>query len=224
MVLEIAYQTQNIPAPFAYEALFKIDLSLDVQVSFELNYLDRDELTDDEIINEGFSLNDDFLWNGNLGSNWKPLLLSRFKNFNYQNKPSENFYIYVLIDGKEKGFLALENDLLLQELMQGVFESSGKEDALTLRFYENDIETTVTWKFSLRELLVNNILTNWTHGNTLMQEVYSSNLEELKSYLKPKNKSVSTNLVDWLPLERPQVWKALKALLDITKNNLTFFI
>ncbi|MEM6735021.1 MAG: hypothetical protein AAF620_03020 [Bacteroidota bacterium] len=224
MVLEIVYQTQNIPAPFAYEALFKIDLSLDVQVSFELNYLDRDELTDDEIINEGFSLNDDFLWNGNLGSNWRPLLLSRFKNFNYQNKPSENFYIYVLIDGKEKGFLALENNLLLQELMQGVFESSGKEDALTLRFYENDIETTVTWKFSLRELLVNNILTNWTHGNTLMQEVYSSNLEELKSYLKPKNKSVSTNLVDWLPLERPQVWKALKALLDITKNNLTFFI
>ncbi|MEM0940925.1 MAG: hypothetical protein AAF600_08555 [Bacteroidota bacterium] len=217
MVLEIAYQTQNIPAPFAYEALFKIDLTLNVQVSFELNYLGRDELTDDEIINEGFSLNDDFSWQGNLGSNWK-YLLSRFKNFNYQKKPNENFYIYVLIDGKEKGFPDLKNDLLLQELMQGVFESSVKEDALMLKFYENGIETIAIWKFSSRELLVNNIPTNWNNGNILMQEVYSSDLEELKSHLKPKNKSISTNLGDWLQLEKPRVWNALETILDIIKH------
>ena len=55
MNIKISYQTQQLPPPYAYAAVFDVTMNTTVQVSFEQAYLDRDEVPLDEIEAEGFS-------------------------------------------------------------------------------------------------------------------------------------------------------------------------
>ncbi|MGB5926852.1 MAG: hypothetical protein WBH03_01695, partial [Cyclobacteriaceae bacterium] len=74
---EAIYHNGSTPPPYNYE--YKLQLSLtgkgDISTRYELNYRFRDELTEHDIMEEGFTMNDDFEWEGKLPKVWRGELL-----------------------------------------------------------------------------------------------------------------------------------------------------
>ncbi|HWV33270.1 MAG TPA: hypothetical protein VN038_26610, partial [Dyadobacter sp.] len=69
----IRFQTAPVvPAPFAHFYTLKMDIQSaeDLRVDFDIVYNDREELTEDEIFDEGFSTDDDYKWKGSLPAVW----------------------------------------------------------------------------------------------------------------------------------------------------------
>ena len=66
--LEIRFRTADIiPPPYSHEYVIVCNEADSVlALSIKLTYLDRDELTIDEIAEEGYTENDDFEWTGTL--------------------------------------------------------------------------------------------------------------------------------------------------------------
>ena len=61
----------DVPAPYSYQVSFEIILNENnLNVAFEMNYSNRDGLDEDEILNEGFTMDDNFAWKGDLDMVW----------------------------------------------------------------------------------------------------------------------------------------------------------
>jgi hypothetical protein len=59
--LKINYTTNQVPPPYAHEYSLNIAFNgKNLEVGFELNYIHRDDISQEEIAAEGFSENDDF--------------------------------------------------------------------------------------------------------------------------------------------------------------------
>ena len=64
----LKYQTaENLPAPYAHAieingkfAQNQVDETPLLELSFELTYLGREDFTEEELLEEGFTINDDF--------------------------------------------------------------------------------------------------------------------------------------------------------------------
>ena len=79
----LKYQTaENIPAPFAHAIEINGSLDQELELSFELTYLDREDLTEDEILEEGFTTNDNFTWKGTLPKVWVDVVYGSLKSAN----------------------------------------------------------------------------------------------------------------------------------------------
>jgi hypothetical protein len=71
--MKILFQTaESIPPPYANQV--EIDSKPNgenVHVKFRQTYLQRDEMEEEDILDEGFSLDDDIEWEGELNEAWK---------------------------------------------------------------------------------------------------------------------------------------------------------
>ncbi|MBA4853517.1 hypothetical protein [Emticicia sp. BO119] len=140
----LKYQTsENIPPPFAQaiELSGEIAQNKELTLSFELTYLDRDLLTEEEILDEGFSKNDDFSWQGTLPDVWKDILYGNIKSAKPLKikglEPHQSFW-QLDIDGQSFYPSNAEKlSYLLEELQQAVFEKAEKELPLHLIFYKS---------------------------------------------------------------------------------------
>ncbi len=143
--LTIKFQTSEItPPPYAY--FYTLDITKadsGLHVDFDHQYLDRDELDEEAILEEGFELNSDFAWNGELDSIWKKELdktLSK-NTFKTESSGSETENFAELVFQKESGETEtyfpsniVEFEYFLQEIMQGIYEESGKEKPFKLEY------------------------------------------------------------------------------------------
>lgn len=71
---EITFQTAGIiPPPYAHQYTLRgaVNRTGGLDVVFNIHYVDRDELTEEEILAEGFTLSDDFHWEGGLHPAWQ---------------------------------------------------------------------------------------------------------------------------------------------------------
>jgi hypothetical protein len=69
----IRFQTAPVvPAPYANFQTIKLHLISedDLTVDFSIKYTDREDLEEEEILEEGFTMDDDFTWKGGLPANW----------------------------------------------------------------------------------------------------------------------------------------------------------
>ena len=213
MKLKLSYQTQHLPAPYAFSATFSVEISEVIHVALVLTYLDREDLSEEEILAEGYSLEDDFSWEGQLGANWIYPIKELVRKERTQ-EPLDSFYLHIAVDDEE-WFPAVVDDVVVQDLLQAVFEAKKKEAPLTISFATSKYEQIdLTWKFAERTVYHKELALSWDEAHTLMRLIYSNEFEEMKAFKKPQVNSISFDGQVWFVVDAPDIWKQLKKLLQ----------
>lgn len=217
----LKYQTaENLPAPLAHAIEINGVISQDVQhleISFELTYLDREEFTEDELAEEGFTINDNFSWKGTLPKIWSDVVFGNLKSANVLHikslEPHQEFW---QVDFENKSFYPKDTEqfkYLIEELQQAVYEKAEKESPLRLTFLKNQsgelIEVDVQASFVERKLeFKRNDLNNaqnetkilpWEELNFILKNTFSGDFEgdfALKN--RPSHKGLFVNAGDEL--------------------------
>lgn len=214
----LKYQTaENIPAPFAHAIEINGNFDQDLELSFELTYLDREDMTEDELMDEGFTANDDFTWKGTLPKVWSDVVLGSLKSANVLNikslEPHQDFW---QVDFESKSFYPKNTDAfkyLIEELQQAVYEKAGREAALKLTYLKNqsgeNVEVFVSASFIERKLQLvrTNIIDGssetkvlvWDELNYILKNTFSGEFEaEFAHSKKPSHKGLFLNAGDEL--------------------------
>ncbi len=147
--LVITSQTiPDIPPPFAHDYQLVIDENPSaLQLSFRQEYSGRQELTADEILEEGFSLQDDFVWQGSLHKVWKQQLDALLKTTRVLPEPTDStqqdFMIALQsrLAGETETVYVADSNIqkwvyLIQELKQAIYETDGVEAPLVIQYLD----------------------------------------------------------------------------------------
>lgn len=166
--LSITFETLVVPPPFSHTYCFVLQPSDErLQVKYEISYTEREALTEEEILEEGFSLQDDYSWEGKLPLVWHQAvekMLQQTTKLRKQPKAgSENVVILQIQDLKGTLHEGVPDNIeawvyLLQEMTQAVFEISRKELPLLVKYLEisgtdHKLELFIQPSFSNRQLI-----------------------------------------------------------------------
>lgn len=145
--IDIMFETLSVPPPYSYAYTFRLRFRTDsVEVEYELHYTDRDELSEEEIWEEGFTLSDDYRWEGELPAVWRETLLDRWgasdwKILELADSSAENALVFTAVGEEESSQQVVPQDqagweYILQELTQAVYEAGQRESPLCIRYLE----------------------------------------------------------------------------------------
>ena len=206
--LEIVFDSGSIPPPFCHIFNLKVTLSEgEMKSSLNLQYTHREELTEEEIINEGFTLNDDYSYEGDLPKVWeKPVksLLATSKWHLGELEEEEGGIMVIASDSQGSTERKIPNNqqewqLLAQDLIQAIYELSKKEAPLRINYLSigpnASKEVALTMEFAQRKAyaLVNgkNKDLNWEKTKELMGDVFLPDYDYDKAReQKPTKKGV----------------------------------
>ncbi|MCE7039451.1 hypothetical protein [Dyadobacter sp. CY312] len=194
-----------VPAPFSHFYTLELDIHSkdDVKVDFAIKYTDREDLDEDEILDEGFSLDDDYSWKGAVPALWitefQTILASSKIIRQREEKEFEDFVeIELLENDKRVTVYPVDKErwaYFLQEFMQAIFEASGKEKPFELSFLTIDggksdlIELRATFAdkaFALKKNGGSAESLNWAQLQKVMDVVYKAEfVEENATESKP---------------------------------------
>jgi hypothetical protein len=145
--LHIRFQSAGmIPAPYThYYELTARRHGKSLEVEFSIAYTDREELDEEDIVGEGFTMTDDFSWSGQLGADWLPVLdqlvaTTKLGPFDETALEEDDDFLEVTIDvgldDPEVGTPANAETFLyaIQELIQAIYEAGGKEKPFELSY------------------------------------------------------------------------------------------
>ena len=150
--LDIVVETLMVPPPYSHTYSFRLQFTSNkMQVAYTLHYTDREELSEEEIWEEGFTQDDDFHWEGSLPEVWREVLLGLWSQTRWV-APEE------VSEGEENALLITttfedgtspqagvpeptdEWEYLLQELTQAVYEAAQRERPLQIRYLQRSIQ------------------------------------------------------------------------------------
>ncbi len=175
-----------MPAPYSYEVSF--EFSKDSNLKFQMNYTNRDELSEDEILDEGFSENDDFNWEGKLNSVWEAEIESLLAKTEARNSTRDQEILLKRAGDKFAPRNYKEWNLLIQDLIQAVFETAGKE-----KEWQMDLQIVKNGKKDLQKMTVyfakkeidfafgSNSKMDWQRAKKFMELIYLGDFDEDKS-------------------------------------------
>lgn len=140
--IQIKFETADImPPPFSHQVILTMDFEENaINTVFDIAYTYRDELSDEEILEEGFTGEEDLAWAGEISNAWaKPIfeLLSHTpEKPNQKALNEEQNFFEISINGVLYGNPKNQDrwEFLLQELMQAAYETYGKEMPFKLVF------------------------------------------------------------------------------------------
>ena len=205
----IRFQTApSVPAPFSHYDTFKlfIDSETKIKVDFSINYIDRDELSEDEILEEGFSMDDNYVWKGNVPATWikefQDILSSSHMIRKREEKEFEDFVeVELEEDGKRVTIYPVDKErwaYYVQEFMQAIFEISGRENPFELTYLDLDggNESSLNLRASFADKTFTSSKNNtsaqnleWKQLQDVMDTVYKAGfMEELAVEKKPSKK------------------------------------
>lgn len=218
MTIEFSYQTQHLPAPYAYAAFLQLKEHSDrLDARLSVSYLDRDALTEDEIIAEGFSPNDDMEWEGTIGRNWK-VIFTMIQQYHFIQEPAEQDYLHVSIDGVEKGFPKETKSAvyLFQELLQAVYEKADLAPPLEIIWFDGS-EQRLHWTFADRIFQLNDtVQKDWKKGQSILAAIYEVEYDTLKSSNKPMNNGLSFDSQNWFLIPSKAVLSAVNEVINLS--------
>ncbi|HEY8399931.1 MAG TPA: hypothetical protein VIK89_01645, partial [Cytophagaceae bacterium] len=196
--VEIIYNSADLVPPYTHSFHIKTyneDNYLNVKLN--LKYLEREELTEEEILAEGFTLNDDFSWEGSLDKVWKQRIEKQAETaqINTQSDISGE-ELAVKIFTEDTSVYGVPKDIqswtyLMQELVQAVYEVSGKELPLKIRYrkvepgkksYKIDIQpyfknlSIEAFKETPGQTGKHSIPLNWGELRKLMERIYINDM------------------------------------------------
>lgn len=186
IVLE--YDSGIIPPPYSHVFRLALDWSKgSLQVQLDLHYTDRDELSEQEILDEGFTTQDDYSYQGALNKVWiKPVqeLISQTK---WTNKPLTEGGIYAILDENGKSGVSKtpanqdEWQLMAQDLIQAIYESVKKELPLKVSYRlvdsSDQIDCSLTVHFADRQVIFEkkgkDRIIHWEYAIQLMKMIFT---------------------------------------------------
>ena len=140
--IQIKFETADImPPPFSHQVILTMDFEeKGINTIFDIAYTYRDELSDEEILEEGFTGEEDLAWAGEISNAWKKSILYLLSHTpeepNQKALNEEQNFFELSIDGNIYGNPKNQDrwEYLLQELMQAAYETYGKEMPFKLIF------------------------------------------------------------------------------------------
>lgn len=190
MIVNISYQTLLLPPPFAFAYTLKMDFQeTEIRIKYDLEFLNRDEITLDEIEAEGYSKNDDYSWQGTLGKEWIDDLKNDLSQIELEEESDDiNIYLYAEIkfdDGESDSgqvLLAEDWDYRLQELIQAIYEKDGIEEKLKMTCINIEQGKSepfeLTGSFEHRTASINNRPVEWDLFHELVADIYTMEFED----------------------------------------------
>jgi len=147
--LTIKFQTSEItPPPYAYFYTLVLTKSGEgLQTEFDHQYLERDELDEEAILEEGFEINSDYAWKGGLSVVWQKELEKLLAKNSYKSgskiKETEDYIELVFPNesGEDGSYFptnTAEFEYFLQEIMQAIYEVAGREQPFKLEYRNID--------------------------------------------------------------------------------------
>ncbi len=186
--LVLEYDSGIVPPPYSHVFRLALDWSKgDLDVVMDLHYTDREDLTKDEILDEGFTAQDDYSYKGPLNAVWIKPLQQLFDKSRWTNKDIEEGGITVSTLEQGKGEVVKipsnqeEWQLMAQDLIQAIYETVKKEAPLQVhyRLVDRDItsDCSITVHFSNREVIFDkegkSRTLNWEYAIQLMKLVFT---------------------------------------------------
>ncbi len=224
------YDSGEIPPPFCYR--YRMNVLFEgrqPEISFNIEYYDRDDLTEDEIYDEGFSPEDDFHWKGNLPALWKDLILGKLLQSGWKRsirkkrvvQPAELNVRLRYHDGNSERFWPEQLkpwEDFLQEIIQAVYEVSNREKPLVIRYLESDnkeeiIEKELIYRFADRKVKVDVKINNrkkrsyelnWNTGKKIMKDIFFPDYDNdmaIDKRPKSQGKFIDPGMGIWFNLE-----------------------
>jgi hypothetical protein len=225
--LILRFQTSAlIPAPYAHaiEAIFSFGQST-LDYKFELDYLDRDQLSEEEILDEGFSMDDNLLLSGKLPLVWNEQLEGLVKK-------TEKTYPKELEDDQEFWDIEIEAENFypkntkhwkefIEELQQAVVEQNKLENPLQITVIRADNDAQKEYKikgtFEYKSLTIESSEKQsqlpWAKLKPLLKDFYSAEFDYEKATEKvPKKTGLFLNFGDeyWFELGKSYLTKPSK--------------
>lgn len=222
--IEINYQTAElIPAPYSHKYFIRatINRADELNVSFQIEYVDREELTEDEIWGEGFTGSDDFEWEGTLLPVWtneiRTLVAQTefYKSNRLANEAENQFWLNLEYKDQEPALGKPKNreswEYLSQELIQAIYETAKLEAPLKLiylkKLKDKSIQVEMNVFFSKRTVKMNLQIDNteksnevrWDTLNPVLKLIYAGEfLAEKATQKKPERPGNYLNVGDGL--------------------------
>ena len=188
--LELEFDSGTVPPPFSHVFKLRIGFEKDfLNTQFDIHYTDREEITEEEIYNEGFTLNDDYKFIGEVPKVWEEPIKSLYSQskWSYKTNLEEEGGIKIMakdIHGKISRTIPNNQQewlYLAQEYIQAVYEINKKEAPLTVRYRKvakdstiTDYELTVRFSTRTIDLLINGAQreAGWEETKPLLSYVF----------------------------------------------------
>lgn len=157
--LNISFLTLQVPPPFAHGYTISISKKESGwQVGFQLEYLQRDTLTEEEILEEGFSGADDFEWYGALPTVWVKTLDQLLDHTLLKPEKTEEAPNHLFLEYANNGKSGFPENLeaweyLLEELIQAIYELAERELPFMLHIVrqKSGVDMRLEAKFATRQ-------------------------------------------------------------------------
>ncbi len=145
--LEVVYDAGGlVPPPFHFAYRLIVETATNA-AQYEIQYLHREELTEEEITDEGFTTDDDWKWEGKLPSNWIGALLEQIDKQSWPKTPEQPGPEEAVLDLRllgEKGKVLFEGkpadqgswEYFFQEIIQAIYEVAEREGTFQLMYKE----------------------------------------------------------------------------------------
>jgi len=151
----IHYSTRDIPAPYAFGIKAVLDIGQDMSVKFDLEYTGREELDEDDILDEGFSGKDDIHWAGTLPAVWIASLDDLLSKTTWASKPNRRAHCSVKVQADASVAKIPSQpetwEYWLQELQQACMEAAKLEKSLEIRWVKGSREISLNASFTERQ-------------------------------------------------------------------------
>lgn len=157
--LLLFHSATDVPPPLAFRAMIRIGASEGkTKVEFSQAYIGREEIPPDEIEAEGFSMNDDFSWEGVLPLFWFGELEKLLAKSEW--KPASETQVLLAQKDEDLWLSPVQESrwiVFCEELIQACLEEGGKElpmemvlgELLKNNFYE---QISLEWRFARKEI------------------------------------------------------------------------
>jgi hypothetical protein len=186
--LVLEYDSGIVPPPYSH--VFRLALDWEkgnLEVKLDLHYTEREDLSEQEILDEGFTTNDDYSYKGQLNVVWIKPVQELFIKTRWTNKDIEDGGITLtpIEKGKDEGLKIPSNQeewqLMAQDLIQAIYETVKKELPLQVHFRKVDNEKmtdcSLTVHFSNREVIFEmsgeQRTIHWEYAIQLMKMVFT---------------------------------------------------
>ncbi len=190
--ITIKYYSGDVPPPFCCQYELAIDLQDQLFTRYKIEYLFREELSEQEIVDEGFAPDDNFSWKGNLPVLWEEefeeiLSKTSWIRKKVSRKPEDPVIEVTLLDLDGNTFVGYPGEMdlwlyFMEEAIQAVYELAGRSKPLEIRYMdlteEQPLKVSMEVKFAVRQFLI----TKEQKGLAPVEKEYP--WAEVKNYLK----------------------------------------
>jgi hypothetical protein len=227
LIFKIQYQTSDItPPPFSksIEVNF-IQKSEGLWMEYNLEFLGRENISIEEIENEGFTQNDNLTWEGMLPNSWAAELnFILTKTTNSGKSEIDEDEEYYLVEMKSAAFSPKNKDQIqyfLEEINQAVLEKIEVESKLKITFLKNSKQNQssveVNCSFFERNLTIISTRFDqktekelaWHQSKSILSEIFDADFNpEAADLKKPSREGIFINIGDDNWYQKEKTWLA----------------